>query len=210
MNRSEYPRVSHILSQVKDFSHINPQVLAAKANDGTIVHKAIAAHLSGELPFLISETFCNMTQKEKENDKHRSIRRYNYYFSFLKWQMAVNAKFNPEYLDQRFYNDVLCYTGAIDGLFHFNHGDKYILVDFKTSAQVEDTWILQGHMYLNLLEANNAPNLSDKIYFLKLCPEGGLPHVEKYTYTEKTWQYCKQLIFQYHEKKKVDLNCEVC
>lgn len=205
MERKDYPRVSNILSLVKDFSGIDAAVLKAKANDGTIVHKAINDHLLGNEPIFLSPGFDTMSQEERIVDAGRAGRRFLYFKSFMVWFEELRPTLDVHEDENRLYDDTLKYSGAIDGLCYMPHTQIPTLIDFKTSAQ-EDTlcWPLQGHMYHQLLEKNNPGKLfSNRMIFLRLSPLGKFPFVHTYEHMHDTWQYCKELISQYHEKISV-------
>ncbi len=209
MERKDYPRVSHILDCLRDFSGIPEDVLKAKANDGTIVHKAIQTVLGKRFPVFLKDNFFDMSLEEQKLERIRAKRRYLYYRSFLNWFVELKPEFIPEYLETRFYDDELRYTGQIDAICRMS-GDTVTLVDYKTSVNEDKKcWPLQAHMYRNLLTTNLKFPVSTKIIFLRLDPLGNMPTAHKYTYEDKTWEYCKQLISQWHEKNAVVLNPQV-
>lgn len=209
MQRDKYPRVSEILTLVKDFSHIPKSVLDAKAHDGTLVHTAIHSHLIGGFPSFLSENYHSMHFNEQLIEDERAKRRYRYFLSYLKWEDEVKPEFISDYLETRFWDDELCYSGQIDGIMHLPAESLPVLIDFKTSAAEDPlTWPLQAHLYHNLVQKNTTLTLQGRFLFLRLNPTGGLPAAHIYKYDVNTWKYCDELVNRYHCLKKVDINAE--
>lgn len=173
-----YVRVSDILAQVQDFSHIDPQVLKAKAQLGTNVHQAIADLVEGGFPIIASE-------KER-----------NYFNSYYKWHVENK----PEYhvMEQRLYDDELMITGQMDGIASFGEHER-ILIDYKTSYKANpDVWTLQAHFYHYLCKQNKLP-VGDKMCWMNLQRTGGKPKLYFFDFDPKTMEYCVELTNKFWE-----------
>lgn len=165
-----YIRVSEILRHLKDFSHIDPEVLQNKCIIGTNVHKAIEDDLSGEFPCI------------EESPP-------SYYHSFMHWKNT----FNPLCVlkEERLYCHKLKITGQIDAIMKFPGDEARFLIDFKTSAnECPLTWPLQAHFYYYLYRANYKEPIANRFIFLKLDKKGGMPRAFNYFYDENTMQRC--------------------
>jgi len=178
-------RVSTILSTLKDFLGIDPEVLANKAKIGTRAHQAI-------------DNFLNDDPFTYHCDRSRL-----YFDSYLMWHEKVCTTFTIKYIlkEQRFYDDQLLkefdivLTGQVDALIEMQ--GKLVLLDYKTSANRDDEiWPLQAHFYHYLL-SQNGYTPSDRMLFLKLHRYGQLPEPCEYFYCENKMNYCKELAINY-------------
>src|SRR5574338_1223303 len=131
-----YVRISDILARLQSFTHIDHDVLAAKAEIGTRVHDAI-----------------NKDSQDIFNDDiEKGSREQAYFSSYLLWK----ARENPQYLmmETRLFDDNLMITGQMDALIAGKDGP--ILIDYKTSAKPNlEIWNMQAHFYWYLMNANN-------------------------------------------------------
>jgi hypothetical protein len=144
-------RVSEVLEFFKDFSGIDPQVLAEKQQIGTNVHACIKAYYEG-IP-LFPEG-----------------REEGYFQSFIKWQDS--HKLTPTHLETRYHGSQYfeSLNGQIDAVMPFKSGPT--LIDFKTSHNPDFLcWPLQGYFYNRLLSQNNI-HTESHVLFLKLHKEG--------------------------------------
>ena len=114
-----YTRVSEIVSVPGMFDMIPPDVLENKVRIGTNVHEAIHMDFLGFVP--------DLAEDEK-----------GYYDSYLEWKGM--AKVTTAMSEDRFYDDALMITGAIDGLLRFPYEDNLVAVDWKTSATCTKAW----------------------------------------------------------------------
>ena len=154
-DRSEYTRVTEILSTYSKLDMIPPDVLERACQRGTDVHDICEAHLTnlGVPPY----------DPELEG----------YIDSFRQWH-AKNSQATFSF-PERFYDDEMEISGECDCIMHI--GNKSILIDFKTSANEGKTWALQGAAYAHI--SNMA---IDEIHFIKLQKDGSDPKVCVYDY----------------------------
>ena len=175
-----YDRVSDIVSVPGMFDMIPLEVLENKARIGTNVHEAI--HMD----------FLGFVSDLAEDEK-------GYYDSFLEWKTMTKTSVSMS--EDRFYDDNLMITGAIDGLLRFPHEDNLVAVDWKTSATctkaISDTWRAQGGFYHYLLEQNHVPNVSNRYLFVQLNPKGKLPKVKEFLFTQDIMNECLSLLHKY-------------
>jgi len=168
-------RVSSILSMIptKDadgrwhypMQAIYQEVLkrkADKADLGTSVHAAIAAHCRDE--------FMPINANEK-----------GYLESYLKWEKDL--KFIPSFNEKRLYHEAMKLTGCIDMVIELD--EMMYLTDFKCTFSADPVkWPLQGALYYLLATINKIP-VEKTALFVQLDPKGNLPKVHKYTITDK-------------------------
>jgi hypothetical protein len=167
--RDGYTRISSILGQWDKFGHIDPAVLAHKAEIGTRVHEAIEAHISGAPDI-------------------GDFEGRGYFESYLKWQEKSGVV--TVQTEQRLYCDKLKITGAVDALVKFPGGEALTIVDYKTSAQeAPKTWPLQGCFYHYLATVNDIPTCP-RIIFLKLDKKGGEAKAFEYFYSKQLMNTC--------------------
>lgn len=168
-------RVSSILSMIpaKDaegrwhypMQAIDQEVLQRKADLGSSVHAAIAAHCRDE--------FIPISPKEE-----------GYLESYLKWEKDV--KLEPISNEERFYHNAMNLTGCVDMLARFKGLDKVYLIDFKcTVASDPVKWPVQGALYKLLADVTLMDFKVEKtVLFVQLDPNGQMPKVHKYTITD--------------------------
>jgi len=180
-----YTRVSQIVERPGMFDMIHPDVLENKVRIGTNVHAAIHMDFLGFVP--------DLAEDEK-----------GYYDSYLEWKGMT--KVNIAMSEDRFYDDELMITGAIDGLLRFPYEDNLVAVDWKTSAtctkEISDTWRAQGGFYHYLLEQNHVHNVSQRYLFVQLSPKGKLPKVKEFLFTNDIWKECLDLFNNYRSLKQ--------
>lgn len=175
-----YTRVSEIVSVPGMFDMIPPDVLENKVRIGTNVHEAIHMDFLGFVP--------DLAEDEK-----------GYYESYLEWKGMTKASIAMS--EDRFYDDALMITGAIDGLLRFPYEDNLVAVDWKTSATctkaISDTWRAQGGFYHYLLKQNHVHNVSHRYLFVQLNPKGKLPKVKEFLFTQDIMNECLGLLHKY-------------
>lgn len=166
-------RVSSILAMIptKDaegewgypIQNINQDVLQRKADLGTSVHAAIAAHCRGE--------FMPVNPKEE-----------GYLESYLKWESDTKAQ--PVEIEKRFYHLTMNLTGCVDMVANFKGTEKIYITDFKcTVSQDAVKWPIQAALY-HLLSKENGLNVENTALFVQLDPNGKLPRVYQYTISQ--------------------------
>ena len=139
--KAGYVRVSQVIAPYVDYSHINQEVLAAKAAIGTEVHSAIESHYLQE--------FFPISLKAQEYIPSFKAALHDSWFSTLKHEM----------LEERMYHETLKLTGQIDMLAVDEDGKKW-LIDFKTTAQANlKVWKIQMAMYVLLLANNGVDHI---------------------------------------------------
>jgi len=162
-----YTRVTEIVNQFTDFSHIPFEVLENKRNIGSDVHLAI--------------------ESEEEGFFHiASDLSAGYIESYRRWKDSVKPKFKV--MEKRFFDDDLKVTGQVDAIVKVQ-GLEFI-VDFKTSASAnKEVWPLQAHFYWHLTNKNEEM-LDPRVVFIKLDKEGKLPKIYEYEFSLDTWKVC--------------------
>ena len=176
-----YARVSSIVHQYVDFSHVPKDVLERKAALGTRVHDIIHETIEGNFPIAVGKEI-------------------GYVQSFEKWR----AELNPVFVESevRHYNEERKLTGSIDALIQLEGDDKCIIVDFKTSAQESPiTWQIQGHLYHYILNSEGK-NLEPVVCFIKLDKHGKLPTVFQYKINSTIMQRCFESIDQFWKNQE--------
>jgi hypothetical protein len=143
---------------------IDSGVLQRKAELGTSVHSAIAAHVKNE--------FYVVTDKEE-----------GYLNSYLKWEKSVNLLCHE--VEKRFFYEPMNLTGCVDMIGKINPNDLYHIIDFKcTVSPNHKKWPLQGAFYEFLAKANGI-TLDKKCLFVQLDPNGDFPKIHEYEITSK-------------------------
>jgi ATP-dependent exoDNAse (exonuclease V) beta subunit len=179
INGKEYARVTEILAQFSDYSHIDPQVLRRKCDIGTSVHAAIADHLLGQFPMPCDNGL-------------------GYFDSYMKWHKAVAPI--VIHTEQRYLCDELMITGQIDLV--ANVGNIPMLIDFKTSAnESKEVWPMQAHLYSYLLEKSGVL-ISKRFLFVKLDKKGELPMVFTYNFDKNIHAKCMKSVSDFWKKNK--------
>lgn len=164
-------RVSSILAMIptKDaegkwgypIQQINQDVLQRKADLGTSIHDAIAAHAKGE--------FVPLNPKEE-----------GYFDSYLKWENLMDLK--PLEVEKRFYHDQMKLTGKVDmiGLI----GQKKHVIDFKCTVSPDPVrWPIQGAFY-EFLASLKQTGIEKSCLFVQLNQYGEEPRVYGYAVTQ--------------------------
>ena len=197
-----YLRVSEILGRLQTFAHIDENVLKAKTDIGTNVHRAIVEDTIGDFPMLKTE------------------RAAAYFGSYEMWK----AKEKPVFKMQvpRLYDDELMITGEIDGLIETTRHNLPVLIDWKCSATAsEEIWEMQAHFYLYLLQRNNIDVCKDKMIWVNLREkktyiDGGsegksvkyspvAPKIYEFSYNENTMSRCVEEAIKAWEEKKMGI-----
>jgi hypothetical protein len=167
-------RVSSILSMIPSLDSngkwtypmqkIDYSILERKADLGTAVHEAIAAHINGD--------FCPVSERER-----------GYLDSYLKWEKTVLAR--SIYSEQRLYHEALRLTGCVDMIAKLGNSDKLYLIDFKcTVAEDPVKWPLQAAFYVFLAQVFGL-EIEKTAYFVRLEKDGGQPDVYEYEVTKE-------------------------
>lgn len=165
-----YVRVSHVLKKYTSFGHIDPEVLQAKADLGTVVHKAITADCLGDFPML--------TDKKQ----------VGYYLSFDKWKRAVKPEVKK--MEERYYDDELMLTGEVDAIVQLPGSDEHVLIDYKCSASVNHEYFSrQATLYYHLLQVNGVA-VADHFLWIQLDRYGNLPKIHRYKLSQQTLSEC--------------------
>ena len=171
-NGKSYARVTEILAPFTNFGHIDPAVLNAKAAIGTKVHEAIHELVTGTFPVI----------------EGRALR---YVQCFERWRELIKPEFVLS--EERFFDDELMITGAIDALVRLPGETELTLIDFKTAA-VESpvTWPMQAHLYGRLCHRSGRSigSISNRYLFLRLNDKLDLPAVHVYQYQDNTMNRC--------------------
>lgn len=182
-NGKRYARVTEVLAQFSDFSHIDPAVLSAKAAIGTAVHEAIHELVSGQFPAV-------------------SGRALRYLQCFEKWRERLQPEF--VFTEQRFFDDSLMITGAIDALVKFPGDEFPTLVDYKTAATESPvSWPMQAHLYGRLCNLHYG-RISPRYLFLRLNDNLDMPIVHVYQYQENTMNRCLEAVRDFWQKINSD------
>jgi len=179
-NGKEYARVSDILRPFSDYSHIDPNVLQAKCDIGTKVHQAIADLIKGDFP-------CP------------GQKGVGYFESYERWNNIIRPKVICS--EERYFNEEKMITGQIDALMLLPGDDVPVLVDFKTSANEAETWIMQAHLYGYLVEKTGKA-ISPRYVFLKLNKYGLAPTVFQYRFCKNILRKCLNAIDMFWNNKK--------
>lgn len=130
-----YARVTSLLSDYQNFSHIDPAVLQKKAEIGTQTHENINHFLTYEM---------------------HPPDRTEYYPAFL--QFNKEKKFlenNIISTEERIFSKNYLVSGAVDCVIDFQN-EEIALIDWKTSSNFyEDYMSLQTCIYKILYDSNN-------------------------------------------------------
>lgn len=168
-------RVSSVLSMIptRDFDGkwgypmqaIDQGVLQRKADLGSSVHAAIAAHCRDE--------FMPVNAKEE-----------GFLGSYLKWEKEMNLE--PRLMEVRYYHESMKLTGCIDmlGSLPNQKPEEYYIIDFKCTVSADAVrWPIQAALYHLLCKARNI-QVEKTALFVQLDPNGELPKVHKYVITD--------------------------
>ncbi len=169
IEKSDYIRVTTVLSPFSGLDKIPKAILDNARDKGTYVHAKCDAYIKGI----------------GDDTKHPE---WDLYFkSFLKWTPKIFIK-TPE----RLFCDNHMITGECDAI--YKDGEDLVLVDFKTPVNEGKTWLLQGSAYSYL--AKKAGYDIKRIEFVKLSKEGKTPKV--YIYEENFDLFLKCLAVYRH------------
>jgi len=172
-NGKQYARVTEVLTKESDLFGIDPEVLANKARIGSNVHQGICDFVHGEPPILGRDEI-------------------GYFTSFKKWMNDARPTFIES--EARHYDDEKMITGCVDAVIQFHGIGPRILIDYKTSAQVNAPyWNKQAHLYRHLLVGAGKP-IAPTFLFLKLNKYGELPEVVRFTYDVNIMKECLRLV----------------
>ena len=160
IDRSDYTRVTSVIGAFSDFSRVPPDMLQAKCELGTLVHRLIELKLQGEDVGVIPE---------EAKGYVKSFERF--------WEASKHAwNLDTMELEKRLYCDSNKLTGAMDCI--IEGGGKTYLIDWKTSASYQKSFLLQGAAYRYLADVNDYTN-SDPVLFVRLKKDGGKPTLHK-------------------------------
>jgi hypothetical protein len=161
--RSDYRRITSILSPFTDFSNIDASVLKNAADRGTRVHKYCELHAKGLLAI------------DPEPDAKL------YVDSFMKWfDIMVD---NVLHIEKRIYCDQHMITGQVDLIVKFIDEPDPWIIDIKTPQKESKTWRLQTAAYLYLAKKVE-PSISHRAC-LQLDKNGGIPSLRVYPHHAK-------------------------
>ena len=98
--------------------------------------------------------------------------------------------FEPNFLEheERYFDDDLMITGAIDGVFVATGYERPTIVDYKTSVTPSKTWPMQAHFYW-LMASKKWPNINRFVVFCQLT-EGNHPKVHTYNIQDNMINKC--------------------
>lgn len=164
--RDGFTRVTTPLSVFNDFSMITPAVLQNACLRGTMVHNYCSLYAEGEYFPEPSEALGGY------------ISSYTNWFDRMVDEVLL--------VEQRFYNDPLRLTGAID-LVAVVSGDKSpSIIDIKTCSVKSSTWNLQLSAYKWLYNSDlNMGIKAERRIVVQLNKEGKPPKIHEYTNHEK-------------------------
>lgn len=158
MDRDNYLTVTQVLGPFTGMDKIPKDILAKASHRGDMVHKYCEAYLCGIEPSMIEDDF------------------KGYYESFLRYQESNDLISKKLILEKRYYCDSLGLSGKMDLLVKNNDG--YSLIDWKTSAKEQCSWLPQGCAYAYLCKKNDI-NINH-IMFIQLSKIGQEPKVFDY------------------------------
>jgi hypothetical protein len=170
----KWTRVSNILSMIPSvgedgkwsfpMNEINPDILQKKADLGTAVHSAIAAHTKDEFYVL-------------------SYKEASYLKSFLAWEKEVGLAWSR--VEKRLYYEPMLLTGCIDMVGMLKNSSSWQIIDFKCAAAPDvKKWPIQGALYY-LLCTENGLYVDNRVVFVQLDAKGKLPKVHEFEITKE-------------------------
>lgn len=170
-----YTRVSQIIGQWNQYSHIDPHVLANKCRIGTEVHEKITAEIEG--------IFLEIGEDGK-----------GYVESWMEWKESHSSTLNYLETEKRFYCHDLKITGAVDAVVEI--GDLLVIVDYKTSATAnKKIWALQASFYHYLV--NKEMQTDPYVWFVHLKKDGKKARNVEIHCTEDLWEVAKSAFHTY-------------
>jgi hypothetical protein len=179
-----YTRVSDFCKRYEDFSAVDPEYLKLRAKVGTGVHQAIDSTVNF-VPFKLEAA------------------EVGYYESWFKWYEKTQCK--VLHGESRMYCDKFMMTGAIDGIIQFPGSDEMSIVDWKTSSYHDnDVWSLKGTFYHYLVKESKLCEISDKVLYVQLDRNGGMPTIHEYEVTKqlKSLMIATIMCYRFEEKVK--------
>lgn len=179
-----YTRVSEFCARYEDFGTVDPAYLQHRADVGTNVHQAI------------DNTVACMPIALKDEE-------LGYYESWFQWYEKTNCSITQT--ESRMYCDKFMLTGAIDGIIQFPNSEEKIIVDWKTSSSKnDDVWALKGTFYHYLVQQSKLCDVADKVLYVQLDRNGGMPTVHEYEITKnlKSLMVATIMCHRFEEKVK--------
>jgi hypothetical protein len=156
------------------------------ASIGTLVHKRIEDHIKG-----VETDFADYRPTQiKISDVG--------YHKFLEWEQENN----PQYLRSELMlsSAKYGYGGTVD--LYARIGEKYVLIDFKTSKAIYDDQFCQVSAYAQLLRENGM--LCDEVMILRIGrDESEGFEVRKVNQEELYFEVFKNALSIYNNKKKL-------
>lgn len=178
MLKEGFVRFSDIIKPFTGIEFVDSSLLDAAADKGTYVHQIIEGIVKNGLIQPIIE------------DEYQG-----YIDSFFKfWDDSSHAfEGMKSSTEERFYDEDLKYTGAIDCIF-FNKVKTYLL-DWKTSSKPQKSWALQGAAYRHLLEKSGYQDVT--VMFIHLTKKGK-PKVHTFENYQEDWRIFSNCLELYH------------
>lgn len=174
--RDSYTRVTTILYPFSGLDNIHPEVVAAAAERGTLVHNICESIMHGLGDIGITPEV------------------HGYVDSFKQW---FNEGVDIVEIEKRFWDDDLCITGKVDMIVKTESG--MTIVDLKTSYKPSKTWLCQGQAYAYLARKNGFP-ITD-IMFLHLNKTGKAPKIHRYPIDDDFFLSVYRVWKHFYEKK---------
>ena len=169
--KSDYLRVTEILSPFSGLDKIPKDIVANAARRGTKVHEICEGIIKG-----LGEWDVDDETKP-------------YVDSFKEWWQDGKEVIEVE---RRFWDDELCITGQVDLILRVD--GKITIVDLKTSYKPSKTWPIQGSAYAML--AQNAGIEVTAIQFIHLKRDGSPAEVHHYEIDFDLFKKCYD-VYQY-------------
>jgi len=165
LDKSNYHRVTEIISPFSGIGKIPSHILQAAAHRGSMVHNYIEAAISGfAMP--------------PEND---AVQPYIDSFEGF-WDESRHVFDGKWQIEKRLFCDKKMITGQMDLIVKTD--EKTLVFDWKTSAKEQKSWRLQAAAYQYLLEVNEYKN-PKPLVFVRLDKFGKKPTLHSYeTYKE--------------------------
>jgi len=175
--KTDYNRVTTILSPFSGLSHVDPDILANACSRGTRVHDACEAIVKGIGLWDIDPEIAG------------------YVKSFEKWWSEGHKVLAVE---KRFYCSELMITGQVDMIIEAEEGA--IILDIKTSSRPSKTWPLQGSAYAYMAKKSGYDITG--IHFLHLSKHGIKPKIYIYDDHFDLFKKCLDVYRYFFEPKR--------
>jgi len=172
--KTGYLRVTECLSKYNDFSKIPPRVLKNACDRGTKVHNYCFMYAKNEWFPTPDEPIAGFVD------------------SFIKFfdEMVDDVIA----LEERYYDNNLKITGAIDAVVRLKNSNVPVIIDYKTPASESKTWKMQLSAYKWLYDNNlNVKEKSGRRIALMLKKDGSFPKVIEYT-SPNDWELYKSAL----------------